>query len=67
MFRRKLSLDSLAVDSFATAEAAPEVPGTVEGQAAPCTSPATCKCPTSLFRCGTIASTAYSCPVTFDC
>jgi hypothetical protein len=65
--RRKLSLDALAVDSFATAEAGPEAAGTVQANAADCTAPATCKCPTSLWACGTIAATRYSCPPTLVC
>jgi hypothetical protein len=67
MTRKKLSLDALAVDSFATADAAPEAPGTVEAREAECTAPATCKCPTSLWACGTIAFTRYSCPRTSFC
>lgn len=65
--RKKLSLDALTVDSFATAEAAPETTGTVEANEADCTAPATCKCPTSLWACGTIAATLYSCPRTLVC
>jgi len=67
MKKLELSLDTLAIDSFETGAAPRPEEGTVEARAAACTAPATCKCPTSLFRCGTIASTAYSCPVTFDC
>ena len=67
MKKLELSLDTLAIDSFETGAVPRPDEGTVEAQAAECTAPATCKCPTSLFRCGTIASTAYSCPVTFDC
>jgi hypothetical protein len=62
-----LSLDALAIDSFETG-AAPRIErGTVQAAAADCTAPATCKCPTSLWACGTLAATVYSCPVTFDC
>ncbi|HEV7588439.1 MAG TPA: hypothetical protein VGO40_10020 [Longimicrobium sp.] len=67
MKKLELSLDSLAIDSFETGATPRPEEGTVEAQAAPCTSPASCRCPTSVIRCGTIASTAYSCPVTFDC
>ena len=68
--KKKLALspDVLSIESFATGRAAPPPEaGTVEARAADCTSPATCKCPTSIYACATIASTAYSCPVTFDC
>ena len=62
-----LSLDGLAVDSFPTGAAARAAAGTVEARGADCTSPATCKCPTSLWACGTIAFTVYSCPASLDC
>ena len=65
--KKKLNLDGLAVESFATAAAAPDMAGTVEANAAECTAPATCKCPTSLWACGTIAYTRYSCPQTLAC
>ena len=66
--RKKLTLelDRLSIESFETG-LAPAVEGTVAAAQADCTSPATCKCPTSLFACGTIAATVYSCPRTFDC
>jgi hypothetical protein len=67
MKKKSLKMDTLAVDSFETGVAPLAERGTVEGQAADCTSPATCKCPTSIYACATIASTAYSCPQTFDC
>ncbi|HSU15096.1 hypothetical protein [Longimicrobium sp.] len=67
MKKLELSIDRLEVDSFPTAAAAPPEPGTVQGQAADCTSPATCKCPTSLWACGTVAFTAYSCPASWNC
>ncbi|HEX6746363.1 MAG TPA: hypothetical protein VF092_03535 [Longimicrobium sp.] len=66
MEKKTLKLDALAVSSFETADAAPDL-GTVEAREADCTAPATCKCPTSLWACGTIAATRYSCPRTFDC
>jgi hypothetical protein len=65
--RRKLEMDSLAVDSFETAAEDTGARGTVEAQGAACTSPATCKCQTSLYACGTIRATAYSCPPTLVC
>ena len=67
MKKLELSLDALAIDSFETGAAARPEEGTVEARAAECTAPATCRCPTSIIRCATIPSTAYSCPVTFDC
>jgi len=66
MKKLELSLDTLAIESFETGASPGPEDGTVEAQAAECTAPATCKCPTSLYRCGTIHAT-YSCPVTFDC
>jgi hypothetical protein len=66
MKKLELSLDTLAIESFETGATLRPEEGTVEAQAADCTAPATCKCPTSLYRCGTIHAT-YSCPVTFDC
>ena len=65
--KKKLSLDALAVDSFATGAPAPEASGTVEARGAECTAPVTCKCPSSLWACGTIAATRYSCPPTLVC
>ena len=67
MKKTSLKMDTLAVDSFETGAAPAPERGTVEAQQADCTSPATCKCPTSIYACATIASTAYSCPQTFDC
>lgn len=67
MKKLELSLEALSIDSFETGAAPRPEEGTVEAREADCTAPATCKCPSSLFRCGTIASTAYSCPRTFDC
>ena len=63
----ELSLDRLAVDSFPTGAAAAPEAGTVHARADDCTSPATCKCPTSLWACGTVAYTVYSCPPSLDC
>lgn len=65
--KRKLQLDSLAVDSFPTSADAPETRGTVEARGEACTAPATCKCQTSLWACGTIRATAFSCPPTLVC
>ncbi len=65
--RRKLEMDSLAVDSFETLAEDSGARGTVEAQGAECTAPATCKCATSLYRCGTIRATAFSCPPTLVC
>ena len=62
--KKKLTLDALTIESFDTGRAEPVEAGTVEAQSADCTSPASCKCPTSLYACGTIAATAYSCPPT---
>jgi hypothetical protein len=67
MKKLKLALDRLSVDSFRTQPHVPVEAGTIEARNADCTSPATCNCPTSLYNCGTIAATVYSCPQTFDC
>jgi hypothetical protein len=67
MKKLELSLDALAIESFDTGAAPLPEEGTVEARAADCTAPASCRCPTSLAACGTIAATVYSCPRTFDC
>ena len=67
MKKLELSLDALAIESFETGAAPLPEDGTIEAREAECTAPATCKCPTSLFRCGTLPATAFSCPRTFDC
>jgi hypothetical protein len=67
MKKTALKMDSLAVDSFETGATPAADRGTVEGREADCTAPSTCKCPTSLYACGTIAATAYSCPATWRC
>ena len=61
-----LSVDQLAVDSFATEAAALEERGTVRAAGAACTAFDSCYCNTSLYRCGTIRAT-YSCPATQIC
>jgi hypothetical protein len=66
MKKTRLALDGISVDSFQTAETPPER-GTVQARGGECTADASCKCPTSIWACGTIASTLYSCPQTFDC
>ena len=67
MKKLELAIDRLAIESFETGAAQRPGEGTVEARAAGCTDPATCRCPTSIINCATISSTAYSCPVTFDC
>jgi hypothetical protein len=67
MKKLELTLDSLSIESFETGAAPRPEAGTVEAQAAGCTDPNTCRCNTSIAVCGTIASTLYSCPQTFDC
>jgi hypothetical protein len=68
--KKKLDLDELAVDSFATAGAGSER-GTVHGHdddvlaAAPgCTCRGTCLCDTAYYYCGTGPFTIYSCDYT---
>lgn len=65
--RRKLEIHSLAVDSFATAQPDAAGGGTVQAHERPCTSWATCDCPTSAYRCSTQPYTAISCPATSLC
>ncbi|HEX8696688.1 MAG TPA: hypothetical protein VF746_29995 [Longimicrobium sp.] len=55
MRKLSLNLDELAVDSFETAQTE-QAQGTVEGHAR-CTMFDTCKCPTSLYACGTLRPT----------
>jgi len=62
-----LSVDALAVDTFAAGRAEPRVDGTVHAAARPCTSWSTCQCPTSAYICSTRPATAISCPETSLC
>lgn len=64
--RRKLALDALAVDSFATSSPGAEPRGTVRAHADACTCNATCACKTAEFYCGTIIGTAHSCDYTHN-
>jgi hypothetical protein len=64
---KKLLLDAetLEVQSFATADAAPADAGTVRAnEGGECTVAATCVCATSLYHCGTLPATQYSCQYT---
>ena len=68
--KRKLDLDGLTVDSFAT-EAAPAARGTVHahddemlGAKPGCTCQGTCLCATAYYHCGTGPFTIYSCDYT---
>ncbi|HYH81977.1 MAG TPA: hypothetical protein VEX86_19380 [Longimicrobium sp.] len=65
--KRKLQLDTLAVESFHTSAPETGARGTVQAHQDECTAPATCKCATSLYACGTIAYTRYSCPPSLGC
>ena len=67
MKKLELQLDALGIESFETGAVPRPEEGTVEAQAMACTDPASCRCPTAIINCGTIASTAYSCRRTFDC
>ena len=72
--KKKLSLESLAVDSFETSS--PEHGrGTVHGQAnieptppeyADCTCYASCLCPTNAYYCATVHATVISCDYTLN-
>jgi hypothetical protein len=62
--RKKLSLDSLAVDSFATTEAPARARGTVRAAADDCTCVASCLCPTNAYYCATVMATVVSCAYT---
>ena len=68
--RKKLDLDTLAVDSFTTA-AEDGARGTVrahesvpDAAARGCTCLGTCLCPTAYYNCGTGPYTIYSCEYT---
>jgi hypothetical protein len=65
MKKLSLRMDELAVETFATG--APEAvdAGTVHGLGG-CTGKNTCQCPSSIYRCGTIAAT-FSCITKIDC
>jgi hypothetical protein len=63
----QLSIDALAVDTFAAGHAEPRMDGTVHAAARPCTSWSTCQCPTSAYICSTQPATAISCPATSLC
>ncbi|HEX6746364.1 MAG TPA: hypothetical protein VF092_03540 [Longimicrobium sp.] len=62
-----LSLERLAVDSFAAGGAERRDAGTVHAAERPCTSWNTCQCPTSAYVCSTRPATAISCPQTSLC
>ena len=62
-----LSLERLAVDSFAAGAAEAPKEGTVHAAERPCTSWDTCQCPTSAYICSTRPYTAISCPATALC
>ena len=64
--RKKLSLESLSVDTFETGTAETEDRGTVRGNAAGCTCVRTCLCRTANYNCGTGPYTIYSCDYTHN-
>ena len=59
----KLEVDTLAVESFATAAATP-ARGTVRGEEAACTCYRTCLCPSAPFFCADVPLTYLSCDYT---
>jgi hypothetical protein len=63
---KKLLLDAeaLEVQSFATGDAPADERGTVRANEKECTVWASCVCPTSLYNCGTLPATQYSCQYT---
>ncbi len=74
---RKLHLDALRVESFATTEPVPGVRGTVHGRGTrpppdptppveidACTCAASCLCPTAAYYCATAPATVVSCDYT---
>jgi hypothetical protein len=71
---KKLKLDTLAVESFATSDPAIEVRGTVQGRGGPqptppqyeCTCGPTDLCRTAYYYCGTGPYTIYSCDYTHN-
>lgn len=62
MKKLSLNVDALSVETFEAGHR-DEAPGTVEARQE-CTAGNTCKCRTSLYACGTLPATAYSCPPT---
>ncbi len=70
MTKTKLSLETLAVDSFQTTAAAAEAPGTVHAHGGDgpayfdCTCAASCDCPSAYYWCGDGYHTLYSCTYT---
>ena len=64
MRKKKLSLESLAVDSFATTGAPAAGRGTVRAAADDCTCVYSCLCPTNAYYCATVRATAISCAYT---
>jgi len=64
MRRKKLSLDTLAVDSFATTGVPAAQRGTVRAAGDDCTCVESCLCPTNAYYCATAPATVVSCAYT---
>ena len=64
MRRKKLSLDTLAVDSFPTTEVPAAARGTVRAAGDDCTCVESCLCPTNAYYCATAPATVVSCGYT---
>jgi hypothetical protein len=63
---KKLSVESLRVDSFETGAAEKDERGTVRGNGAGCTCVASCLCRTAYYNCGTGPHTIHSCDYTYN-
>lgn len=64
--RKKLSLESLSVDSFATTADAEPGRGTVRAAADDCTCLYSCLCRTAAYYCATVMATVVSCNYTVN-
>lgn len=62
--RKKLSLESLSVDSFATTANTEAKRGTVRAAADDCTCNYSCLCRTAAYYCATVMATVVSCTYT---
>ena len=63
--KKKLDLDALSVESFATSAAGLDARGTVQAHEVDnCTCVASCLCATAAYYCATVRATAISCTYT---
>ena len=78
MKKKRLEIDTLAVDSFETTRGGDGPMGTVRGHAIvdpqptppvyenDCTCAASCPCPSAAYHCATVYYTAISCKYTYN-